>query len=131
MYLFYLKLCHDYNNNNNDDNNNENNNYNDNSVNFIINIDNNYNSNAHNNYYDNYMTITTTYNGYDDYDISFTNSDDEYDANLLVSLIFCIFLQELGIFDNPNYKISFLLDSGAMITVLSTKYGLIEVKFYI
>lgn len=95
MYLFYLKLCHDYNNNNNDDNNNENNNYNDNSVNFIINIDNNYNSNAHNNYYDNYMTITTTYNGYDDYDISFTNSDDEYDANLLVLLNFVFFSRNL------------------------------------
>lgn len=95
MYLFYLKLCHDYNNNNNDGNNNENNNYNnDNSVNFIINIDNNnyYNSNAHNNYYDNYMTITTTYNGYD---ISFTNSDDEYDANLLVSLNFVFFSRNL------------------------------------
>ncbi|XP_058962322.1 ubiquitin-like domain-containing CTD phosphatase 1 [Pocillopora verrucosa] len=37
-------------------------------------------------------------------------------------------MKELGIFDNPNYKISFLLDSGAMITVLSTKYGLIETK---
>ena len=35
--------------------------------------------------------------------------------------------QELGILDNPNYKICFLLDSGAMITVLSSKYGLIEV----
>ena len=94
MYLFYLKLCHDYNNNNNDGNNNENNNYNnDNSVNFIINIDNNnYNTNAHNNYYDNYMTITTTYNGYD---ISFTNSDDEYDANLLVSLNFVFFSRNL------------------------------------
>lgn len=94
MYLFYLKLCHDYNNNNNDGNNNENNNFNnDNSVNFIINIDNNnYNSNAHNNYYDNYMTITTTYNGYD---ISFTNSDDEYDANLLVSLNFVFFSRNL------------------------------------
>lgn len=42
-------------------------------------------------------------------------------------------LQELGILDNPNYKICFLLDSGAMITVLSSKYGLIEVdlKFFI
>ena len=70
MYLFYLKLCHDYNNNNNDGNNNENNNYNnDNSVNFIINIDNNnYNSNAH---------------------------DDEYDANLLVSLNFVFFSRNL------------------------------------
>ena len=97
MCLFYLKLCHDYNNNNNDGNNNENNNYNnDNSVNFIINIDNNnYNSNAHNNYYDNYMTITTTYKGYDDYDISFTNSDDESDANLLVSLNFVFFSRNL------------------------------------
>lgn len=98
MYLFYLKLCHDYNNNINDGNNNENNNYNnDNSVNFIINFDNNnYNSNAHNNYYDNYMTITTTtYNGYDDYDISFTYSDDEYGANLLVSLNFVFFSRNL------------------------------------
>ena len=94
MYLFYLKLCHDYNDNNNDGNNNENNNNNnDNSVNFVIYIDNNnYNSNAHNNYYDNYMTITTTYNGYD---ISFTNSDDEYDANLLVSLNFVFFSRNL------------------------------------
>ena len=43
--------------------------------------------------------------------------------NLLFSL------QELGILDNPNYKICFLIDSGAMITVLSSKYGLIEVMF--
>lgn len=38
------------------------------------------------------MTITTTYNGYD---ISFTNSDDEYDANLLVSLNFVFFSRNL------------------------------------
>ena len=38
-----------------------------------------------------------------------------------------ISLKELGILDNPNFKICFLLDSGAMITVLSPKYGLIEV----
>ena len=37
--------------------------------------------------------------------------------------------QELGILDNPNYRICFLLDSGAMITVLSSKYGLIEVGY--
>ena len=42
---------------------------------------------------------------------------------------FVVFLQELGILDNPNYKICFLLDSGAMITVLSSKYGLIEVIY--
>ncbi|XP_068709283.1 ubiquitin-like domain-containing CTD phosphatase 1 [Montipora foliosa] len=37
-------------------------------------------------------------------------------------------MKELGIIDNPNYKICLLLDSGAMITVLSSKYGLIETK---
>ncbi|XP_044168973.1 ubiquitin-like domain-containing CTD phosphatase 1 isoform X1 [Acropora muricata] len=37
-------------------------------------------------------------------------------------------MKELGILDNPNFKICFLLDSGAMITVLSPKYGLIETK---
>ena len=40
---------------------------------------------------------------------------------------FLPFLQELGVLDHPSYKICFLLDSGAMITVLSSKYGVIEV----
>lgn len=37
-------------------------------------------------------------------------------------------MKELGVTDNPNYKISFLLDSGAMITVVSPKYSVIETK---
>lgn len=41
--------------------------------------------------------------------------------------MFFFVMQELGVLNNPNYKICFLLDSGAMITVLSSKYGLIEV----
>ncbi|KAK2572364.1 Ubiquitin-like domain-containing CTD phosphatase 1 [Acropora cervicornis] len=35
---------------------------------------------------------------------------------------------DIAIWYNPNFKICFLLDSGAMITVLSPKYGLIETK---
>ena len=46
---------------------------------------------------------------------------------LLSNIHSTISLKELGILDNPNFKICFLLDSGAMITVLSPKYGLIEV----
>eukprot|EP00794_Sanderia_malayensis_P005274 gene5274-5940_t len=37
-------------------------------------------------------------------------------------------LQELGVTDSPNYKIMFILDSSAMITVHSQKYGIIETK---
>uniref|UniRef100_I3JPP6 Ubiquitin-like domain-containing CTD phosphatase 1 n=1 Tax=Oreochromis niloticus TaxID=8128 RepID=I3JPP6_ORENI len=35
---------------------------------------------------------------------------------------------ELGVTDNPNYKITFMLDSGAMITVHTPKRGVVEVK---
>ena len=37
-------------------------------------------------------------------------------------------MQELGVTKNPNYKISFHLDSLAMITVQTPKYGLIDVS---
>ena len=36
-------------------------------------------------------------------------------------------MDELGVLKNTNYKISFMLDSMAMITVHAPKYGLIEV----
>lgn len=37
-------------------------------------------------------------------------------------------MKELNVTNNPNYKICFLLDSSAMITVQAPKYGVIEVK---
>ncbi|XP_032240517.2 ubiquitin-like domain-containing CTD phosphatase 1 [Nematostella vectensis] len=37
-------------------------------------------------------------------------------------------MKELGVTDNPNYKICFHLDSSAMITVQAPKYGVIETK---
>ncbi|UYV62667.1 UBLCP1 [Cordylochernes scorpioides] len=37
-------------------------------------------------------------------------------------------MNELGVASNPNYKIAFYLDVGAMISVHTPKYGLIEVK---
>ncbi|XP_026038641.1 ubiquitin-like domain-containing CTD phosphatase 1 isoform X2 [Maylandia zebra] len=37
-------------------------------------------------------------------------------------------MKELGVTDNPNYKITFMLDSGAMITVHTPKRGVVEVK---
>ncbi|MGH0118973.1 UNVERIFIED_CONTAM: hypothetical protein FKN15_002761 [Acipenser sinensis] len=36
--------------------------------------------------------------------------------------------QELGVTNNPNYKITFMLDSAAMITVHTPKRGVVEVK---
>lgn len=36
--------------------------------------------------------------------------------------------QELGVTDNPNYKITFMLDSAAMITVHTPKRGVVEVS---
>lgn len=39
-------------------------------------------------------------------------------------------LQELGVTDNPNYKITFMLDSAAMITVHTPKRGVVEVGPY-
>ncbi|TMS13936.1 Ubiquitin-like domain-containing CTD phosphatase 1 [Larimichthys crocea] len=36
-------------------------------------------------------------------------------------------LLELGVTDNPNYKITFMLDSAAMITVHTPKRGVVEV----
>uniref|UniRef100_A0A673XXR1 Ubiquitin-like domain-containing CTD phosphatase 1 n=1 Tax=Salmo trutta TaxID=8032 RepID=A0A673XXR1_SALTR len=38
------------------------------------------------------------------------------------------FGKELGVTDNPNYKITFMLDSAAMITVHTPKRGVVEVK---
>lgn len=40
---------------------------------------------------------------------------------------FCLCVQELGVTDNPNYKITFMLDSAAMITVHTPKRGVVEV----
>ncbi|XP_061557891.1 ubiquitin-like domain-containing CTD phosphatase 1 isoform X1 [Phycodurus eques] len=37
-------------------------------------------------------------------------------------------MKELGVIDNPNYKITFMLDSAAMITVHTPKRGVVEVK---
>lgn len=37
-------------------------------------------------------------------------------------------MKELGVTSHPNYKISFMLDSLAMISVHTPKYGVIEVK---
>merc|ERR1712112_582226 len=37
-------------------------------------------------------------------------------------------LQELSLENSDKFKISFVLDSGAMITIDSPKYGVIEVK---
>ncbi|XP_071948602.1 ubiquitin-like domain-containing CTD phosphatase 1 [Antedon mediterranea] len=37
-------------------------------------------------------------------------------------------MQELGVSKNTNYKITFYVDSGAMITVHTPKYGVVEVK---
>ena len=37
-------------------------------------------------------------------------------------------MQELGVTNNPNYKLTFMMDSLAMITVHSPKYGVINVS---
>ncbi|CAM9101834.1 unnamed protein product [Lampetra planeri] len=37
-------------------------------------------------------------------------------------------MKEMGVTDNPNYKITFMLDSAAMITVHTPKRGVVEVK---
>ncbi|XP_041079052.1 ubiquitin-like domain-containing CTD phosphatase 1 [Polyodon spathula] len=37
-------------------------------------------------------------------------------------------MKELGVTNNPNYKITFMLDSAAMITVHTPKRGVVEVK---
>jgi len=37
-------------------------------------------------------------------------------------------MQELGVSNNPNYKLLFMLDSGAMITLDTEKYGVMETK---
>ena len=44
--------------------------------------------------------------------------------------ILCVFVQELGVIDNPNYKITFMLDSAAMITVHTPKRGVVEVPVH-
>lgn len=43
-------------------------------------------------------------------------------------LSFSVPNQELGVTDNPNYKITFMLDSAAMITVHTPKRGVVEVS---
>jgi len=37
-------------------------------------------------------------------------------------------MRELGVTSNPNYKITFMLDSKAMISVFTEQYGVVEVK---
>ena len=39
-------------------------------------------------------------------------------------------MKELGVTTNPNYKLCFMLDSLAMISVHTPKYGVIEVCIY-
>lgn len=39
-------------------------------------------------------------------------------------------MQELGVSTNANYKITFMLDSAAMITVHTPRRGLIDVSTY-
>lgn len=55
-----------------------------------------------------------------------------FQAIQVVKLHFIFFLifsiQELGVIDNPNYKITFMLDSAAMITVHTPKRGVVEVS---
>jgi ubiquitin-like domain-containing CTD phosphatase 1 len=36
-------------------------------------------------------------------------------------------MEELGVMQNTNYKLSFMLDSLAMITVATAEYGVIDV----
>ncbi|XP_077992356.1 ubiquitin-like domain-containing CTD phosphatase 1 [Glandiceps talaboti] len=37
-------------------------------------------------------------------------------------------MKEVGVTGNPNYKLTFILDSAAMITVFTQKYGVVETK---
>ena len=37
-------------------------------------------------------------------------------------------MRELGVSSNPNYKLTFMVDSSACITVTTSKYGVIEVR---
>jgi hypothetical protein len=39
-------------------------------------------------------------------------------------------MKELGVTTNPNYKLCFMLDSLAMISIHTPKYGVIEVCIY-
>lgn len=82
---------------------------------------------------------------YEDYDIVIWCKCLEYHSFLAVSLA-CFFLshfsfvaatsmkwikakmKELGVESNPNYKISFYVDSLAMITVHTQQYGVVDVK---
>uniref|UniRef100_A0A8C7QK85 Ubiquitin-like domain-containing CTD phosphatase 1 n=1 Tax=Oncorhynchus mykiss TaxID=8022 RepID=A0A8C7QK85_ONCMY len=56
-----------------------------------------------------------------------TSAYEDYDI-----VIWCKYqtacFDELGVTDNPNYKITFMLDSAAMITVHTPKRGVVEVK---
>uniref|UniRef100_A0A3Q4GNT4 Ubiquitin-like domain-containing CTD phosphatase 1 n=1 Tax=Neolamprologus brichardi TaxID=32507 RepID=A0A3Q4GNT4_NEOBR len=52
-----------------------------------------------------------------------TSAYEDYDI-----VIWCTYLSELGVTDNPNYKITFMLDSGAMITVHTPKRGVVEIR---
>lgn len=46
---------------------------------------------------------------------------------LCLSVHVSVCVQELGVTDNPNYNITFMLDSAAMITVHTPKRGVVEV----
>lgn len=46
-----------------------------------------------------------------------------------ISLTVVFAMQELGVSTNANYKITFMLDSAAMITVHTPRRGLIDVRF--
>lgn len=37
-------------------------------------------------------------------------------------------MRELGVTNNPNYKIAFFVDRQAMISVYTQKYGMVNVK---
>ena len=39
-------------------------------------------------------------------------------------------MRELGVERNPNYKITFYLDSSAMISVHTQKYGFVDVSYH-
>lgn len=39
-------------------------------------------------------------------------------------------MKELGVETNPNYKITFYVDSLAMITVHTQKYGVVDVSIH-
>lgn len=51
-----------------------------------------------------------------------------YLAPMTHFLIFFMIQQELGVTKNPEYKLMFMIDSGAMITLHTDRYGIMEVR---